>query len=675
MEPTCCAQILWNITRDFSTETGDTQQLVLLRKALALAIMATNGAGFPTPLEAAKQELATEAWKGCVNAVLAAEQDAKQTPAQQSPPRFLLLWPADGTGHPAETDPTLPLHWPRKGNQTPAPSLKIGPVLDGAQNKVWLFAYESIDTHVALTEDGDAGPGLFPRRHPPGARSLGLDARPTATVNKHQSAWALVLFIGAFAVSVFSMAWVYGAAELVQGAANELLKGVSVEESPAGTEPTLELKLGRSSVGDLLTEQVGDARVLDGELTKARENIQATKVKIQKDVEELDALLTSSGSDTPNANEALGDAAPAPTDPAQRSELEGVRRRLKDHELEADKLDARAAELIKQKEEASDRATTLRCLAQVQARMNASVGTFGVRACGDALHREWKAKHQEAINRSDSWAKFLSSFGARTHVREQVSLMWPLATSTLAVLLLILSAGIALKGLFFGAIIDNRNRFSLSRLQQLSWTVVLFGGFTILGVFNIALLADFARDVGQLQAFADLSNAAAPELELVGLFPSMDPALWAVLGITVAVSPYISKHILTQKAIPEGAKTDVRNVEARVVKPDPLDQRPAPVQARWADLFTGEGKANAKQVDVSRLQHLVITLLLLGGYVVLLVEFVRTLDATAIMMAVLTGAPIFAAMPPVDATFVGLLAISHVGYLAFKAMPSSPEAG
>jgi hypothetical protein len=26
-------------------------------------------------------------------------------------------------------------------------------------------------------------------------------------------------------------------------------------------------------------------------------------------------------------------------------------------------------------------------------------------------------------------------------------------------------------------------------------------------------------------------------------------------------------------------------------------------------------------------------------------------------------------MPPVDATFLGLLALSHVGYLAFKSMP------
>jgi hypothetical protein len=45
---------------------------------------------------------------------------------------------------------------------------------------------------------------------------------------------------------------------------------------------------------------------------------------------------------------------------------------------------------------------------------------------------------------------------------------------------------------------------------------------------------------------------------------------------------------------------------------------------------------------------------------------VRSLDGPGILLAALSGAPLFAAMPPIDTTFVGLLALSPAGYLAFK---------
>jgi hypothetical protein len=249
-------------------------------------------------------------------------------------------------------------------------------------------------------------------------------------------------------------------------------------------------------------------------------------------------------------------------------------------------------------------------------------------------------------------------------------LLWPLMMSALAILLLVLAAGIALKNYFLGALIDERNRISLSRLQQFGWTVVLFAGITILGIFNMSLLAGYVRELAQSVAMQDASGTVAATVqEFWGFFPSMDPTLWAVLGITVLVSPYLSKRILAAKESQAG-DTDWQTVEARAVPPDPVEQRASPAQASWSDLFTGEGEANADRVDVSRLQHLVITGLLLSGYIVLLVEYVRAIDGATVLLALLSGAPVFAAMPPVDATFVGLLALSHTGYLAFKALPA-----
>lgn len=107
----------------------------------------------------------------------------------------------------------------------------------------------------------------------------------------------------------------------------------------------------------------------------------------------------------------------------------------------------------------------------------------------------------------------------------------------------------------------------------------------------------------------------------------------------------------------------------------PLDTRTRASDARWSDLVSGEEAANADQIDVSRLQHVVITGLLLGSYTVLLIDYVRKIDAWAILTAHGTGVPVFPAMPPVDGTFLGLLVLSHGGYLAFKALPARSAGG
>ena len=81
--------------------------------------------------------------------------------------------------------------------------------------------------------------------------------------------------------------------------------------------------------------------------------------------------------------------------------------------------------------------------------------------------------------------------------------------------------------------------------------------------------------------------------------------------------------------------------------------------------------ANANQVDVSRLQYL----LLLGRYLILLMRYLGSLDGTQILLASHDHVPVFPSMPPVDGTFLGLLVLSHGGYLAFKALPSARAGG
>jgi hypothetical protein len=102
---------------------------------------------------------------------------------------------------------------------------------------------------------------------------------------------------------------------------------------------------------------------------------------------------------------------------------------------------------------------------------------------------------------------------------------------------------------------------------------------------------------------------------------------------------------------------------------DPLATRASPDKASLADLFMGESEADQGRVGISRRQHLLITLLLLATYVILLLEYVREIGGQQIAQAVGKASPIFAAIPPVDPTFVALLAVNHAAYLGFKTIP------
>ncbi len=303
--------------------------------------------------------------------------------------------------------------------------------------------------------------------------------------------------------------------------------------------------------------------------------------------------------------------------------------------------------------------TTHPCLFQIQSRLGQPTVPIDPSACDEAWDVIWAAQNPNNDKNRNWWTTAKTWFWKGTDVGSQLSLLGPLLMSGLAIILMILAAGIALKSYFLGALIDERNRLSLSRVQQLAWTVVLLGGITILGVFNMSLLAGFVRDLAQMNTLQDAAT------EVQNFFPAMDLALWAALGINLLVSPLFSKLILNAKEL----KADSNQIQP-IVASEALEKRAVPGKAALSDLFTSEGEANAGQVDVSRLQHLVITGLLLSGYVLLLVEYVRAIDVTSVLISALTGAPVFAAMPPIDGTFISLLVLSHAGYLAFKAMPS-----
>jgi hypothetical protein len=96
-----------------------------------------------------------------------------------------------------------------------------------------------------------------------------------------------------------------------------------------------------------------------------------------------------------------------------------------------------------------------------------------------------------------------------------------------------------------------------------------------------------------------------------------------------------------------------------------IDRNVTPAEASWADLFLGEEVGNRNVVDISRLQKLFVTVLLLVTYIYLIWRaFGGWWGANGYDMPEVSN-------QQSGQGFLWLLGISHAAYLASKATPKS----
>jgi hypothetical protein len=256
------------------------------------------------------------------------------------------------------------------------------------------------------------------------------------------------------------------------------------------------------------------------------------------------------------------------------------------------------------------------------------------------------------------WMTALSSFLSDRNIKAgTASLVFPFAMVLAGIAGLVIALGLGTRRRPTGVWIDTRNRVSLARAQVTLWTVVALGGYAVLAMFN----AGFSSMVAP-GALADHS-----------IFPAIPGAIAAALGISIA-SPMISAVILSSK---EQTVNEVRLREetgdARTrgapfmgAASDGLDKRVSPDQASIADIFMGEEVADQNTVDVARLQNVVITVLLILGFLTSLFAMMTIRPANVIA----PDGVIFASLPELGASFASLLLLSHATYLISKAHDS-----
>ena len=226
---------------------------------------------------------------------------------------------------------------------------------------------------------------------------------------------------------------------------------------------------------------------------------------------------------------------------------------------------------------------------------------------------------------------------------------WLISGTTLT--LMLAAIGWAVQRRFDGVLIDRDNRISLSRLQLVLWTVLLLSGLEAAGIFNTSL--GYPQTIGKEAMLGPLDIRIPSEI-------------WALLGLgsfTAVAAPLVknrnrerdlhhpdeARALAEQAAKARGTKS-VGRYDGRVY------QNASPREARWIDLVLGDHEG-APYIDISKVQHLALTLLLFLVYGLALYEI---LDKP---LPLSQAIPKF---PDLSPGMLSLLGISHAAYLAGK---------
>lgn len=228
----------------------------------------------------------------------------------------------------------------------------------------------------------------------------------------------------------------------------------------------------------------------------------------------------------------------------------------------------------------------------------------------------------------------------------KANLTWPWLTAMALLVVLVGLGGVALQRDLMGAMLTERNRLSLSKIQLIFWTTIVLSALLVTALF--------------------LLGAS-------GLLPSplpvYDERVWALLGIDIAAVA-VAAGIRNDKA----RRPEVELPARALNQPFPnasqgaLEHKISPHDWSFFDLFTVEDAADPRRFDATRFQHVIISLAL----------FIVFFGMAFTIFSAIGPAGDWGdwaanhALPKINNTFLVLIVISHAGYLIGKAVPAAP---
>jgi hypothetical protein len=234
----------------------------------------------------------------------------------------------------------------------------------------------------------------------------------------------------------------------------------------------------------------------------------------------------------------------------------------------------------------------------------------------------------------------------------------------LGVAAVVIGLGVQVTKRFGGFALTGQCTYSLAKVQMAGWTVLV-----IATLFTAAEIRIF----GYFGSVTDPLNIRIPGelLSAMGIAVFTTAATPALLSLKTTGTPTEGQADAAAQrmaAIHSNTTTNSFNNTGSLMT------RQDPSLARWSDLIAGEEVGNAGTMDLSKVQQLLVTILLLGTYAALMIELIANKGTSGVIAvsgtsAATVAAEAFASLPVLSQSFVGLLAISHAGYLGYKAIP------
>lgn len=240
---------------------------------------------------------------------------------------------------------------------------------------------------------------------------------------------------------------------------------------------------------------------------------------------------------------------------------------------------------------------------------------------------------------------------------------WVIAMGLLLVFVVV--TGRQIVRLWRGALVDERNKVSLSRFQTVLWTVLVVSALLVAAVHNVRTRQ---ADPLQITVPAELwvllgisltslvgsglikqeKGKTSPELETARLALSKDR------GVAPSkILPVGNELILADDGGSGGTGNAIVAMGVLVVNDKPRE-------SSWLDMFRAEEVGSIGRLDLGKIQMFYFTIVVVFSYGA----------ALASLLAGSSGK--IDAFPAMSQSIIALLGISHVAYLANKAVPRTP---
>ncbi len=227
--------------------------------------------------------------------------------------------------------------------------------------------------------------------------------------------------------------------------------------------------------------------------------------------------------------------------------------------------------------------------------------------------------------------------------------------------------GMHTTGRLAGVLISKRKLMSLSRLQIVIWTIVILSAYLTIVLSRIHASINYSVYSATLNETVLHNSAlyasylAVPDPLGVGI----DWRLWALMGISTA-SLIGSPLVLDSKKNKQPTDSALKNASQAVGQStDVMDKNregvlyanPSIADAKFTDVFEGDEISNTSFVDLSKVQMFWFTVIAALSYVILTVALIGSKYPGSITN-----------LPELSEGLIGILLISHAGYLANKSI-------